>query len=181
MPCLVRQQLVHESSFWKLTSTVSWCRLSSSMIYFAISLYPMYLSGNRLLNIFFSGLAEVPAVIVAYFLPQFCGRVKSTSLLYIICGVSCAISPFLKKGTVHLEAISWLSNQKTFIISVNAAAVTILILISKTTVTAAFDLIYVITSEVSPTLVRSTSLGVASMCARIGGIAMPFLMLAGKG
>lgn len=166
---------------WKLTGTVHFLRFASSMIYFAISLYPTYLSGDRLLNILYSGIAEVPAVVLAYLLPQYCGRVKSTSFLYVLCGFACAVSPFLKRGKFSIGLCKYMHFQKrkTFIVLVNATLVTVLILISKTTIAAAFDLIYVITSEVSPTLVRSTSLGVASMCARVGGIVMPFLMLAG--
>ena len=51
---------------------------------------------------------------------------------------------------------------------------------SKLAVTAAFGMIYLLTSEVSPTLVRNTSLGVSSICARVAGTAMPYLMLIGK-
>ena len=67
-----------------------------------------------------------------------------------------------------------------FNFSESPSLVTVLILVSKMTATAAFDIIYLVTSEISPTLVRNTSLGVSSVCARVAGTVMPYVMLIGK-
>lgn len=47
-------------------------------------------------------------------------------------------------------------------------------LIGKCFITCAFAIIYVFTSELFPTSVRSTVLGLCSMWARIGGMLAPF-------
>ena len=73
------------------------CRFVVSLVYFAISLNPSHLSGDRLMNVFLTGVAEFPGFALAYYLPKMIGRVRSTSILYILCGVSCVIAPLLRK------------------------------------------------------------------------------------
>lgn len=73
-------------------------RFAANIMYFGISLYPAYLSGDRHLNVLFTGLAELPAGFLAYKLPRMLGRIRATSMIYVVAGTCCAIAPFLKKG-----------------------------------------------------------------------------------
>nr|XP_039264331.1 solute carrier family 22 member 5-like isoform X1 [Styela clava] len=132
----------------------------SATIYFGISLNPSQLSGNRLLNIFLSGLVEIPAILSTYFLIQRYGRSRICFLFLIVGGTSCTVVPFTKENQPILA---------------NA-----FVLLGKFAITGAFFMMYVVIGEITPTLVRSTSLGLASASARLGGIVMPFLFFAGQ-
>ena len=67
-------------------------------MYYAISLNPTHLSGDRLLNIFLLGLMELPGLASSYYLPKWIGRARSTAIFFISCGVLCVVAPFLRKG-----------------------------------------------------------------------------------
>jgi len=57
----------------------------------------------------------------------------------------------------------------------NADAKLILGLGSKLVIAGSFNIIYVYSSEVFPTSLRSVSIGIASTAARVGAIVAPFL------
>ena len=48
-------------------------------------------------------------------------------------------------------------------------------MIGKFGISAAFAIIYVFSAELFPTMVRNSGMGASSLCARIGGIASPYI------
>ncbi|XP_064613633.1 organic cation transporter protein-like [Liolophura sinensis] len=50
-----------------------------------------------------------------------------------------------------------------------------LAMIGKFSATAAFSTVYVVTSEIFPTVIRNAAMGGRSMCARIGGMVAPYI------
>nr|XP_039248328.1 solute carrier family 22 member 5-like isoform X1 [Styela clava] len=132
----------------------------TSLVYFAISLNPSQLSGDRLMNIFLSGIVELPSFVVSFILPDKIGRIRTLFFFLVTSGSCCVISPFLRADYPIVT--------------------TVLVLTGKCAITGVFNVVYLLASEISPTLVRTTSLGVASVCARIGGITMPYLMFVGE-
>ncbi|XP_077310369.1 solute carrier family 22 member 15-like isoform X4 [Lithobates pipiens] len=85
------------------------------------------------------------------------GRGKSTAGFLMFAGLACIFTMFLPE------------NNSLFL---NPA---ILALLGKLSVSAAFNVVYIYTSELYPTVVRNAGLGVCAMACRFGGILAPFV------
>lgn len=53
--------------------------------------------------------------------------------------------------------------------------VTVLAILGKSAISASFAIIYIYSAEIYPTTLRSTGIGLSSMCGRIGGIIAPII------
>ncbi|XP_041124978.1 solute carrier family 22 member 15 isoform X2 [Polyodon spathula] len=130
-----------------------------SLVYYGLTMSANDLKGNRYLNVAMYGLVELPAYpLCMYFINKsWAGRRKTTSGFLVFAGCSCMITVFLPE-----HSGSWLNT-------------TSLALLGKLTVSAAFNIVYIYTSELYPTVVRNAGLGVCSMSCRTGGILAPFV------
>nr|XP_039262059.1 solute carrier family 22 member 5-like [Styela clava] len=129
------------------------------MVYYGIILHSTRFSKDRFLNCFIAGIAEVPAYIVAYFAIKYIGRPRTFSLCMFLCGFSCSLLPFMPENSSPTTAVA---------------------ILAKTGVATAFFAVYTISSEISPTLQRSSLLGIGSGLGRVGSCLAPFLMFMGK-
>ncbi|KAK4294714.1 hypothetical protein Pmani_032679 [Petrolisthes manimaculis] len=135
------------------------CWFTCALVYYGVSLNATNLSTDVYLYIFLGGLLEVPSYILLWPAIALFGRVKSLAGLFFICGVSiltvaCIIS-FLPEAPV------WIA--------------TLLSLLGKMAITAAFHLVWLFTAELFPTYYRSIAIGEASVCGRTGSSTSPYI------
>lgn len=132
---------------------------SCSLVYYGLTLGAGDSSGSRYMSVAMYGLVEVPAYpLCMYFINKhWAGRRKSMSSFLCLSGSACFC---------------------TVLVSDNAGSVlsvTLLALLGKLMVSAAFNIAYIYTSELYPTVIRNAGLGVCSMSCRVGGIMAPFV------
>ena len=97
-------------------------------------------------------LAELPALFIYLKLPQLFGRKVILIACQLICGICCIIGGLL----VGVPSLSTLQ--------------LILVMIGRLSAALGFGMVYLYTSELFPTAIRSTAIGTCSCMARVGGI-----------
>ncbi|XP_051902141.1 solute carrier family 22 member 4-like [Hippocampus zosterae] len=128
--------------------------------YYALILNTSNLHGDPYLNTFLSAVTEVPAYLIALLLLHFCYRRLCQSSTLLMGGVMILC--------VHLIPIDlqWVA--------------VLLEMLGKFGVTSAFCIVYAVSSELFPTVIRNTAMGCCSMAARVGTIISPFIIYLGQ-
>lgn len=137
----------------------SWC--VTSMVYYGLGFNSGNLAGNFYLNFAASGLVEIPAYLLATYLVEKVNRRFPLVAYYIIGGVALICVFFIQLSGKQ-------DDHKALIIA--------LALIGKFTISAAYYQIYIHTAELYPTVIRTIGVGFSSLCARIGGMAAPYIV-----
>ncbi|XP_050567937.1 solute carrier family 22 member 15-like isoform X1 [Cygnus atratus] len=170
-----------------------------SLVYYGLTLNAGELGGNLYLNVALYGLVEVPAFPLCMFFIEkpWSGRRKTMMCFLIFAGIACMFTMFLPKNSV-LIFLCGKSNTGSWprMICISQAernsalsmmkmshfrgcslllSPTLLALCGKMMVSAAFNIVYIYTSELYPTVLRNAGLGVCSMSCRFGGILAPFV------
>ncbi|XDV39438.1 hypothetical protein PO909_008685 [Leuciscus waleckii] len=144
-----------------LTITIcSFLWMVITMSYYALLLNTTNLHGNPYLNLFLSAVVEVPAFIIAMLLLRFCRRRFCQSSTLLMGGAMIFIVQLIPKDLMELAIL--------------------VEMLGKLGVTAAFCVVYAVTSELFPTVVRNMAMGTCSMTARIGSIVSPFIIYLGN-
>uniref|UniRef100_A0A671Q851 Solute carrier family 22 member 4 n=1 Tax=Sinocyclocheilus anshuiensis TaxID=1608454 RepID=A0A671Q851_9TELE len=136
-------------------------RMVITMSYYALILNTTNLHGNLYLNFFPSAVVEIPAFIIAMLLLRYCSRRFCQSSTLLMGGAMIFIIQLIPKVVFGFLA-------------------TLLEMLGKFGVTAAFCVVYAVTSELFPTVVRNMAMGTCSMTARIGSIVSPFVIYLGN-
>ncbi|XP_054654867.1 solute carrier family 22 member 15 isoform X3 [Dunckerocampus dactyliophorus] len=129
-----------------------------SLVYYGLTLGASQTSGSRYVNVAMYGLVELPAYpLCVYFINKhWAGRKKSMSTFLCLGACACLCTIFIPESAEMSLGVT-------------------LALLGKLMVSAAFNIAYVYTSELYPTVVRNAGLGVCSMSCRVGGILAPFV------
>ncbi|XP_073686953.1 solute carrier family 22 member 13-like [Garra rufa] len=129
----------------------------TSLVYYGVSLNV----GNFGLDIYLTqlifGIAEFPARLSCFPLIQRFGRRICQSAVLLLGGTACLIIPAIPANYPVI--------------------VTVVAVIGKFSLAAAFTIVYVYTAELYPTVVRQNGVGLNSMCARVAGILAPLIGL----
>lgn len=126
----------------------------NSFVYYGLSFNTNDLAGDAYLNLFVAGALEFPSYAFLFWSIKKWGRRFTLILLMMVGGVACASIVTVPHDLPFLS--------------------TSLAMAGKFCVTGSFGLLYLYTSEMFPTEVRSVTLGSCSMFARFGSILAPF-------
>lgn len=131
----------------------------NSGVYYGLSLNTGNLGGNDYLNFVISGAVELPAHALTILLLDRVGRRIPLCAFLLLGGVSLLSTMFIPEGTTWLLICASM--------------------FGKFCITATYAIIYVLTAEIFPTVVRNVGVGASSMVARVGGALAPFVNLLG--
>ncbi|XP_036362041.1 organic cation transporter protein-like isoform X3 [Octopus sinensis] len=131
-------------------------------VYYGLVFGSATLAGNLFVSTSLMAAVELAAYVVLIFLLKKWGRKPLYSSSIILAGFACFASGFVK---IWAADIVWLS--------------TLLLLVGKFAASASFAIIYNYTTELFPTVIRNTILGLSSCFGRIGSMAAPYIFLAG--
>ncbi|CAG2100134.1 unnamed protein product, partial [Medioppia subpectinata] len=138
----------------KYTLIIWYGWIVNALIYYGISFNMGDFGGNFYITFLLSGLMELPAQLLTPLFLRYIGRRKLYAIFMIITGASCV-------AVIAADQSSWLR--------------VLLALIGKYGITSAWNVLSIHGSEIYPTVVRNTGLGVSSVVARVGSISAPFM------
>lgn len=131
--------------------------ISSAFVSYGISLTSVSLAGDKYYNFVIVAIAGIPAMILCYFMMEKLGRRWTLFSSLVTGGASIICSKLMPP---HLSALS-----------------IALFFIGKLFITVAFTGLYIFTSELWPTNMRHSVMGVCSTMGRIGAMLSPFAPL----
>ncbi|XP_047411384.1 organic cation/carnitine transporter 2 isoform X4 [Sciurus carolinensis] len=140
-----------------IMSIILW--LTIAVGYFGLSLDTPNLHGDIYVNCFLSAVVEVPAYVLAWLLLQHVPRRYSMATALFLGGSVLLFVQLVPPDLYYLA--------------------TVLVMMGKFGITAAFSMVYVYTAELYPTVVRNMGVGVSSTASRLGSILSPYFVYLG--
>nr|XP_053631352.1 organic cation transporter protein-like [Cherax quadricarinatus] len=149
----------HPKPAARKTLTIFFNWFVNSGVYYGLSLNTGNLGGNAYLNFVISGAVELPALAITILLLDRVGRRIPLCFFLVMGGLVLVSTMFIPKD------LSWL--------------LITLAMAGKMCITASYAIIYMLTAEIFPTVVRNVGVGSSSMVARVGGALAPYVNLLG--
>ncbi|XP_013381562.1 organic cation transporter protein isoform X2 [Lingula anatina] len=132
------------------------------MTYYGINLHAGNMSGNLYLNFFLLSIVELPAYALCFTIDRF-GRKKIYMICMVVGGLAC-----LSSLLVQLYANNDLESTNYIKITLST--------VGKFGVAAGYNIIYIWSIEIFPTVVRNFSLGLAIVSANLGSMLSPVIV-----
>uniref|UniRef100_A0A670ZXC3 Solute carrier family 22 member 13-like n=1 Tax=Pseudonaja textilis TaxID=8673 RepID=A0A670ZXC3_PSETE len=152
--------LFKKSYLRNMTLIMAWIWFVDSLVYYEVSFHVGDFGLNIYLTQLIFGAVEIPSRILSIFLLQWIGRKKCQSTWLVLGGIVCVMISVLPKEYPLI--------------------VTVLAVIGKSSMAAAFSTTYLFSAEIFPTVVRQFGLGFCSTFARVAGILAPLLGILAK-
>nr|XP_009861187.2 organic cation transporter protein-like [Ciona intestinalis] len=134
----------------------------NSFVYYGISLNAGALAGDIFVNNTLNGVMEMGSFVLCILLMDRIGRRILLSGMMFLAGIGLIISLVVneyKGGNQSLETLSL-----------------VFAFAAKIGISGSFGVIYILTTELYPTVIRSNGVAAGSVMARVGGIIAPFLI-----
>ncbi|NXO94970.1 S22A3 protein, partial [Certhia brachydactyla] len=148
--------LVRTPQMRRNTLILMYAWFTSALIYQGLVMRLGIVGGNLYLDFFISGAVELPAAFLIIVTIDRVGRRLPFAMSNIVASIACLITAFLP------EDIPWL---KTTVATLGRLSITI-----------AFEIVYLVNSELYPTTLRNFGVSLCSSLCDLGGIIAPFLL-----
>ncbi|XP_062344834.1 solute carrier family 22 member 3 [Cinclus cinclus] len=148
--------LVKTPQMRRNTLILMYAWFTSALIYQGLVMRLGIIGGNLYLDFFISGAVELPAAFLIIVTIDRVGRRLPFATSNIVASIACLITAFLP------EDIPWLK--------------TTLATLGRLSITIAFEVVYLVNSELYPTTLRNFGVSLCSSLCDLGGIIAPFLL-----
>ncbi|XP_062428303.1 solute carrier family 22 member 3 isoform X2 [Rhea pennata] len=148
--------LVRTPQMRRNTLILMYAWFTSALIYQGLVMRLGIVGGNLYLDFFISGAVELPAALLILVTIDRIGRRPPFAISNIVAGIACFITAFLP------EDLPWF---KTTVATLGRLGITM-----------AFEIVYLVNTELYPTTLRNFGVSVCSSLCDLGGIIAPFLL-----
>nr|XP_006978087.1 solute carrier family 22 member 3 [Peromyscus maniculatus bairdii] len=148
--------LVRTPQMRKCTLILMYAWFTSAVVYQGLVMRLGIVGGNLYIDFFISGLVELPGALLILLTIERLGRRLPFAASNIVAGVACLVTAFLPEG------ITWLR--------------TLVATLGRLGITMAFEIVYLVNSELYPTTLRNFGVSLCSGLCDFGGIIAPFLL-----
>lgn len=141
---------------FRKTLIICACWFTNSVVYYGLSLNTGKLNGNPYFIMFLMGVVELPSyIIIMYFLDKV-GHRALMSTMMLLGGIACLVTVAIPHGSPSTTGI---------------------VMVGKLFISGSYSIIYKYSAELFPTVVRSSGVGLGSMCASVSGALTPLVNL----
>ncbi|XP_025900519.1 solute carrier family 22 member 3 [Nothoprocta perdicaria] len=148
--------LVRTPRMRRNTLILMYAWFTSAIIYQGLVMRLGIAGGNLYLDFFISGAVELPAALLILVTIDRIGRRPPFAISNIVAGIACLITAFLP------EDLPWF---KTTVATLGRLGITV-----------AFEIVYLVNTELYPTVLRNFGVSLCSSLCDLGGIIAPFLL-----
>ncbi|XP_076821885.1 organic cation transporter protein-like isoform X3 [Clavelina lepadiformis] len=141
---------------------VIFCWFVNALVYYGVSLNVASLSGDVFLNNALGGIFEIGIYLFVIFFMDRTGRRLMLSLTFTVAGV----------GLLASTIVNIFAGQDQTLLTLSQ----VFALTGRTGIAGSYAIIYNVTTEVYPTVVRAIGVSAGSMTAQIGSILVPFFI-----
>ncbi|XP_068926468.1 solute carrier family 22 member 3 [Petaurus breviceps papuanus] len=148
--------LVRTPQMRKCTLILMFAWFTSAVVYQGLVMRLGIIGGNLYIDFFISGVVELPGALLILLTIERIGRRLPFAVSNIVAGIACLVTAFLPEGTPWLR--------------------TSVATIGRLGITMAFEIVYLVNSELYPTTLRNFGVSLCSGLCDFGGIVAPFLL-----